>query len=49
MQPLIRIRYNPDRRRFFLMQGDVVVGQKQGYDNRDKAEKARLNLTLSHH
>lgn len=45
--PMIRIRYNPDRKRYFLIQGDAVVGTKNGYDTRVDAEKARLRLALA--
>ncbi len=44
--PLVRIRYNPDRKRYFLIRGDQIVGTKNGYPNRDAAEKARLQQTL---
>ena len=44
--PMIRIFYNPHRKRYFLIRGDAVVGTKNGYDNRETAEKARLRLTL---
>jgi hypothetical protein len=47
LQALIRIRYNPDRKKYFLTQAEATVGKKAGYDTRSKAEKARLRLTLA--